>query len=217
VVGFGGISGSLTLPAGANPTPQAPIYIPVQAKTGVKPGAYPVQVQAVAKIGEKNEERFATFTDIVRGGLAGLPNVPRDWNDQMAAVVIADAPFSVELKMDALAAAPGASAKGKAIVKRSEGFEEEVQLALFGAPGGVTLQAKPIAKGANETEVVLAADGKAAISAGPVLVRVTAKVKGKDFAYFAWLPEFKVVAPPKKDEPKKDEKDKKQPPPPPAK
>jgi hypothetical protein len=62
----------------------------------------------------------------------------------------------------------------------------------------VTLKDKPAAKGANETEVELVADAKAAAGSSPVIVRGTGKHQGKDFAYVTVLPKFEVMAAKKK-------------------
>ena len=38
VAGSDSLAGSLTVPAGASPTPAAPLFVPVTAKAGAKPG-----------------------------------------------------------------------------------------------------------------------------------------------------------------------------------
>ena len=91
----------------------------------------------------------------------------------------------------------GGAAKGKVLVRRSGGFDGEVSFALVSAPAGVTLKAKPAAKGAGEAEAEFAADAKAT-GAGPVVVKGTGKHQGKDFAYVAVLPKFEVTPAAKK-------------------
>jgi hypothetical protein len=198
VAGVPGLIGSLTLPAGANPTPQAPLYLPVSLAPGGLPGHYPVTVRAAAKVGGQTVEKSAAVTDVVRAGLAGLPNVPPEMTAQLAAVVVEKPPFRLEIDLDKPTTAAGASAKGKVLVRRSGGFDGEVQLALVSAPTGVTLKAKPAAKGAAEAEAEFAADAKAAAGSGPVVVKGTGKHQGRDFAYVAVLPKFEVTPAAKK-------------------
>jgi hypothetical protein len=198
VAGVPGLLGSLTLPAGANPTPQAPLYLPVSLAPGGVPGHYPVMVRAAAKVGGQVVEKPAAVTDVVRAGLAGLPNVPPEMTTQLAAVVTDRPPFRLEVDLDRPATAAGTSAKGKVLVRRAGGFDGEVQFALVSAPAGVTLKAKPAAKGAADAEAEFVADAKAAAGAGPVVVKGTGKHQGKDFAYVAVLPKFEVTPAAKK-------------------
>lgn len=197
VTGIDGLTGTLTLPAGANPTLQAPAYLLIGLKPGAKPGPYGVAVRAVARIDGKEVEKRATVTDLVRAGLAGLPNVPPEMPGQLAAVVTGEPPFRLEVSADQASAAPGAKVKGKVVVRRGEGFAEAVQLTAVTAPAGVSAKLKPVPKEAREAEVEFAVDPKAAAGTGPVIVRGTAKVKGTDFAYVGILPAF-TVAPAKK-------------------
>jgi hypothetical protein len=73
------------------------------------------------------------------------------------------------------------------------------------APANVTAKLKPIAKGASEAEVELTPAANAAVGAGTVILRGTAKVGGKDVAVVAVPKEFTITAAAKKDEPKKTE------------
>jgi hypothetical protein len=199
VTGIDGLTGSLTLPAGANPTPAAPLWLPMTLKPGAKPGPHPVTVKTTAKIDGKDVSKPATVTDIVRAGFAGLPNVPPQLPVQLAAVVVEKPPFELELAIDAKAAA-GATVKGKVKAKRADGFTEEIQVAPLVGPAGVTVKPKPVAKGAADAEIEFAVDAKAAAGSGPVILRATGKLQGKDFAYVAVLPVFAVTpaAPPAK-------------------
>ena len=69
---------------------------------------------------------------------------------------------------------------------------------MVAAPAGVTLKAKPVAKGANDVEAEFVADAKAAAGSGPVIVRGSGKHQGKEFAYVTVLPKFEVTAAAKK-------------------
>lgn len=202
VTGIPGLLGSLTLPAGANPTPQAPAYLLLSLAPGATPGRHAVEVRAAATVAGRVVEKSATVTDVVRAGLAGLTNVPPEMPGQLAAVVTDGQPFRLDVRVETPTAAAGTSAKGKVGVARAGGFDGEVQFAQVSAPAGVTLKAKPAAKGAAEAEVEFAADAKTAAGAGPVIVRGTGKHQGKDFAYVAVLPRFEVTpaakAPPAK-------------------
>ena len=72
VSGIPGLFGSLTLPAGANPTPQAPLNLLVSLAPGGMPGHYPVTVRTTAKIGGA-VHREARNRDRDRASQAGWP------------------------------------------------------------------------------------------------------------------------------------------------
>jgi hypothetical protein len=198
VTGLDGLTGSVTLPAGANPTPQAPLWLPVKLAAGAKPGPFVASVRATAKIDGKEVEKPATVADVVRAGLAGLPNLPPELPGRLAGVVTADPPFTIAPAVWRPTAAAGRSAKGKVFVRRAGGFDGEIQLAAVSTPAGVTLKAKPVAKGAASAELELAVDAKAAAGSGPVVLRGTGKHQGRDFAYVAVFSTFTVTPAAKK-------------------
>jgi hypothetical protein len=202
VEGVPGLLGSATLPAAANPNPQAPLYIPISLAPGATPGHYPITVQATATIDGKPVTKTATVTDIVRANMAGLTNVPREMTDQLAVVVTERPPFRLELEADTPTAAAGSAVKGKVRVRRVGGFDGDVQMVESASPAGMTVKVPTIAKDASETEVEFVVDAKAPAGAGPVVLRGTAKHQGRDFAYVAVLPRFDVTPAPKKDEKK---------------
>ena len=202
-----GLSGSLTVPAAANPQPTAPVFVPVKAKAGAKPGPVAVVVKATAKLDGKEVVRYGSVAEIAKAAMGGLPNPPAELATQLAAAVTPEAPFTVALAFDKPEVAQGATVKGKVTLKRGDKFAEEVALAQIAAPANVTLKLKPVAKGATEAEVELTAATNAAVGPGAVIVRGTAKAGGKDVGAFA-PPATVTVLAAKKEEPKKKEEKK---------
>jgi hypothetical protein len=176
VVGADGVSGTLTIPAGANPTPAAPLFLPVRAKAGTKPGAFPVRVKATAK----DLVRLAEFPDSLRTSFGNLPNPPAELAGELVVGVLPAPPFTLAVKLDAAEVTKaGAVVKGTVTATRADGFAEEIALTGV-APANVTVKFKPIAKGATSAEFELTATAAAVVGPGSLQVKGTAKAGGKD-------------------------------------
>lgn len=197
-----GLTGSLSVPAAANPQPTAPVFIPVTVKAGAKPGPVAVVLKATAKIDGKDVVRYGSVAEIAKAAMGGLPVPPAELATQLAIAVTPEAPFTVAVAFDKAEVAQGATIKGKVTLKRGDKFAEEVALAQIAAPANVTLKLKPVAKGADAAEVELTAAANAAVGPGAVIVRGTAKAGGKDVGAFA-SPTTVTVLAAKKEEPKK--------------
>ena len=156
--GIEGVTGTLTIPAAAIPTPQAPLYMPILCAKA-KPGAYTVRILAGTKPATAGEIAKATF--------ANLPNLPPEWAAQLVAVVVAKPLATLQVTRTA-------PTKLKVTATRREGFADEIVLAALVAPPGVTVKVKPIPKGANDVELDVATDPKTA-AAGTLILRGTAK------------------------------------------
>ena len=201
-----GLSGTLSLPAAANPLPATPLFIPVTAKAGEKPGPRSVLLKATAKIDGKDVVRYGSVAEITKAALGTLTNPPAEFANRVAVSVSPEPAFTLTVTFDKSEVAVGGTLKGKVVAKRAKDFAEEIQLAQVSAPANVTAKLKPIAKGAMEAEIELTPAANAAVGAGTVIFRGTAKVGGKDVAVIAVPKEVTIVAAPKKVEPKKEKK-----------
>jgi hypothetical protein len=203
------LTGSLTIPAAANPQPATPLLMPVGLKPGAKPGLHPFTVRATAKIDGKDAVKTANIVDVVRTGMAALPIVPREMTEQLYAYVAPEPLVTPTATVEKASFDKGTTVKGKVVVKRAAGFAEDVTIAALGLPANVTAKLKPIAKGANEAEFEIAAAANAAPGVANVVLRFTAKSAGRDFAYEFRVPTLTVTEPKKPDPPKKEEPKKK--------
>lgn len=202
------LTGTLTIPAAGNPLPATPLQLEVSLKPGAKPGLIPFTVKATAKVDGKDIVKTADIEEVVKAGLAGLPNVPVQMTTQLFAVSAAEPPFRYTVTVEKPEVLKGATVKGKVTVTRSAGFAEEIALAALALPANVTAKLKPVAKGTNEVEFEIAAAAAAAPGAVNAYLKASAKSAGRDFAYEVKVPtvtvtEPKKVEPPKKEEPKK--------------
>ncbi|MBL8867858.1 MAG: hypothetical protein JNK93_20050 [Planctomycetia bacterium] len=203
------LTGTLTIPPAANPQPATPLLMRVSLKSGAKPGLVPFTVKATAKIDGKDVAKTATIAEVVRTGLAALPNIPREMTEQLYAYVAPEPLVSPTVTVEKASFDKGTSVKGKVVVKRAAGFAEEIAIAALGLPANVTAKLKPIAKGANEAEFEIVAAANAAPGAANIVLRFTAKSAGRDFAYEMRVPDLTVTEPKKAEPPKKEEPKKK--------
>ncbi|HET6575319.1 MAG TPA: hypothetical protein VFG68_17060, partial [Fimbriiglobus sp.] len=180
VAGSDVLAGSLTVPAGANPSPAAPLFVPVTARMGTAPGLQTVHLKATATIDGKEVVRFGSVLGEVKEALADLPNPPAEFTTTVAAAVTPPPPFTLAVTLDKPEVAQGGKVKGKVTVTRGPGFVEGVQLVAVGTPANVTAKLKPLAKlklfakGAMAVEFELTAAANAAVGPGAVVIRGTA-------------------------------------------
>jgi hypothetical protein len=203
------LTGTLTIPAAANPQPATPLLMRVSLKMGAKPGLVPFTVRATAKVDGKDVSKTANVAELVRTSLAALPNVPREMTEQLYAFSSPESLVSPTVTVEKASFDKGTSVKGKVVVKRAAGFAEEIAIAALGLPANVTAKLKPIPKGANEVEFEIAAAANAAPGAANITLRLTAKNAGRDFAYEIGAPPLTVTEPKKPEPPKKEEPKKK--------
>ena len=180
-----GITGKLTVPAGVNATPAAPIYLPISAGAKLKPGAYAASVVATAMIDGKSVSRVATMFDLTRTAMGGMPNPPAEFTSPVAIAVTPTASFSLEIQAPTVDVPRDSTWKGKVTVTRAKDFDGEITLAAVSMPAGITPKFKPIPKGANEVELELTVTPTAPLGANSIVLKGTAKVKGKDASAIA--------------------------------
>lgn len=203
VVGDPNLSGSITVPANQTQT-----YVPLLVKSGAKPGAYGFRVQAKATIDGKDVIRFATFTDVAKTSLGGIPNPPLELLNLGAVAVIEKPAFSLTFKPETSPLEKGKPGKLLVEATRGEGVDADIVLAPLFAPPNITPAVKPIPKGMTKVEVGLTIAPAAATGKFPLILRATTKIGGKDYTVTP-PPILLDIADPKKEaakkvEPKKD-------------
>jgi hypothetical protein len=199
VTGPPGFSGSVTVPNAPPPPPNQPAppiaFLPLTCKGDMAQGAYSLTVVAKATINGKEVSKPATVTDAVKAGLNGLPFPPREMLTQIGVAVTDKPTFSLAVKLANADVLRGVPANITVTATRAAGFGEEIQLAPVAIPPNVTVAVKPIAKGANEVQFQITAAANAGIGPHPIAFRGTAKVGGKDVAYYSTTANVNVLVP----------------------
>jgi hypothetical protein len=198
------LSGTITLPAGQTQT-----FVPLLVKAGTKPGPHRFHVKATAKVDGKDVVRFGHLTDAVKANLGGIPNPPPELLAECAMAVIEKPRFTVKFTLDPAAGIEKGKA-GKLVVDatREKEADGDIVLApLFTAPN-ISPAVKPVPKGQTKAEVGLTTTPAA--TSGPIVIRATTKIGGKDYVVTPPPVLIEVIEPkkaePKKEEPKKDKK-----------
>lgn len=201
--GADGVTGKLTIPAGANPQPPTPLFLPLKVKAGTKPGPVVGVVKATAKIDGKDEVRISSLFDITKAAYAGMPNPPAEVAQQVAVAVTPEPPFALTLTFDTPTVPKGGTLKGKLAAKRADKFTEEIAVAAVGVPVSAVPKLKNIGKDGKDVEVELSVPVSVPLGPGEVILKGTAKVAGKDVGVLVTATINVTEA--KKEEPKKDE------------
>lgn len=197
VVGHPGISGSVTIPANAPPTPQGQLlaFLPFQVKDDVAVGTYEVRVQAKGTVNGKDFVRVANATDVVKANLNGLVFPPKNFLNALA-VSVSDKPvFAVTLKNPNPEGVRGVPLNLAVTAKREKEATEDIALSIVGQPPTVTAAPKNVPKGKDEGTLTLTLAPNAPLGKYPVAVRAASKVQGKDFAYYMTPVELQIVLP----------------------
>jgi len=185
IVGSPGLSGTVTIPAGATaPTAPAPAvaWLPIAAKADLAPGAYEFRIRAKATIGGKEVIKLCNLTEVVRNGMGNLTYPPPELLTSLFACVQKQPLFLLSTTQTP----PEMTTKGGVVqllvkVQRDAGFGEEIVLAALNLPAGATAAIKPIPKGANEITIPVTLTDKVAAGKYTLAIRGTTKFAGKDF------------------------------------
>jgi hypothetical protein len=122
---------------------------------------------------------LAQTTDAVRLQLGGMPYPALDLCRDLALVGGPRPGFTLHSEPSELVLTREQPATFKLIAERQKGFEDEITVAVSpakkGLPPGVAVRIKPIAKGANSTEITFTADGNAAANIATVVLIGTLK------------------------------------------
>jgi hypothetical protein len=192
----------MTIPAGAAPTPTAPLWFPITAAKEAKPGLSTAPIVATARIDGKDVNRPASTLDLVKVSLANLPNPPLEFANAVAVATVPASAFKLELVLEKTEVAKGGTLKGKVKATRTAEVDGEITISSVGLPANVTAKLNPIAKGRNEADVEFSFPAGAASGTGTVVLKGTSKVKGKDATAVA-LANATVKDADKKAEPRK--------------
>lgn len=199
------LEGTTTITNAAAPQPGVAVgYLPVTAKAGTPVGGVEFRIIAKATINGKVVTRYATVTDIVKTSLNGLAFPPREMLTSLSAAIIPSQLFTLSVKVVPADVVKGTPANVTITAKRADGFAEEIAIAPVNLPANVTAAVKPIPKGANEVTFPLTVPANAVAGTAAITFRGSAKVAGKDVAYYSPMANL-VIIEPKKEEPKKTE------------
>ena len=198
IVGIDGITGTLTIPAAANPQPPTPLFMPINAKPGMKLGAYVGKILATATIDGKPVTRIVASIDGAKIALGGMPNPPQEVTTQVAVAITPEPLYTLELKLDAVTIVKGGVLKGKIVAKRGDKFTEEIVIAAVTVPAMSVPKLVPIKKGESEALIELSVPATVPAGATAVQFKGTAKVNGKEVVINSAPLTITVTEPPKK-------------------
>ena len=171
------LSGEFTLPAG-----QTFAFVPVLVKAGRKPGAYPFQVKASAKVGGTIVTHYGTLTDAVKAGFGGMSNPPPELLNQCALGVVDTPAFTLKLTPEPATVAKGKGGKIMVEATRGKGADGDIIIAPLSVPPTAPAVVKPIPKGKTTAEITVTVQPAARPGPTPYVFRATTKVGGKDYA-----------------------------------
>ncbi|MFO0843641.1 MAG: hypothetical protein U0797_14800 [Gemmataceae bacterium] len=176
-----GLTGSLTIPAGAA-KPNVPAgTLAIKADDALTPGPVAFALQAKAVIDGKPVARLASVHGLVSAALGNLPVTPRAMDTQLAVAVLERPPFALALKLDAPEATAGKPLAATVTVTNAPGFADDVALSVEG------LQARPVlmsvkSQGLVTTlKVVLPVPADAKPGPNSVVLAGSAKQHGRDW------------------------------------
>jgi len=190
--------GTATIPATANPQPNAPFFLPIRIAAGMAPGPITGQIKATAKIGDKPVTKIVSTLDAVKGSLANMPSPPTEATSQVALAIVPELPLKLEATAEKAELAAGGMLKIKVKAIRGDKIDADIPLAVALPIAGLTVPVAPIAKGKSEIEFAIAAPANFAAGRYSLLLKGTIKVAGKDVAVLATPVNITVPAPPKK-------------------
>jgi hypothetical protein len=176
VVGPKGLSGTVTIPAGAPKAPNLPAAtLPIKAADDLPPGplTFRIQVKPVegpkakpdpkAKPNPKAKPKapeplpvgtfFASTQTALTRDLANLPNPPATLAHTLLIAVRERPPFTLALKLGTAVAPRGKPIIGAVTVTRIPGFTAEVVLTAIGLPPGVAMAPVKVLAGQSSAKV----------------------------------------------------------------
>jgi hypothetical protein len=184
VVGPKGLSGKVTIPAGAPKAPNQPAAtLPVSAAADLPPGPLVLHIEAKATIDGKPVVQFVSVrAALSQQSFAGLPVPPRSLVTDIGLAVTDRQPFTLAVKFDAPSVAPSKPAALTVTVTRAPGFTAEVALSAAGLPPNVKAALKNVPAGQNSVKAQLDVAAAAKPGTYPITVTGKAKHQGRDWA-----------------------------------
>lgn len=179
IVGSPALAGSVTVDAQAPVAPNLPIALLPITHSG-EPVRGSFQIEARAKIGDREIVRYGDISAFVRQRLSNLPFPPRQ---QSATVDVAtvDVPFRLVAQYAHPEAARGTPLPLSVTVQRQDGFADEVTLTVVGLPPNVTATAKPVPKGSDKVEFPITAAENAPVGTYPLAIVGKGKMNNQEF------------------------------------
>lgn len=139
----------------------------------------PLRVVGRATIGGQPFETTATASAAIQAANGAVPYPPSHLVSETAVAVTPSTPFSLDVSVNEVHFGPHLGGSVKVTARRSEGFDEEIALAIEpakdGLPPNVAAALKPIPKGANEVVIVFNGNDKTPLGRFSTTLRGTLK------------------------------------------
>ena len=197
LVGCEGLSGKITFPAGANPQPNAPLWLPIVCKPGTKPGPLVGSLTTTATVDGKPITNTINLIDSVKANLANMPTPPTDITHRFGVAVVPEVPLSVELKFDKTEVAKGGNLTGKLVAKRGDKVDGDITVSAVSLPPTSVPKLNPIAKGKTDAVFELAIPATVTAGQHQVFLKAITKVNGKDVSVYIAPVEVNITEPKK--------------------
>jgi hypothetical protein len=189
IVGHPGFSGTVTIPAGVPGTPPPPgtpiAYLPLIAKADIPIGAYDLRIQTKGTANGKDVIRQANVADLVKQNMAGLGFPPREMLNSISVGVTDKPVFVLTPKLASPDVLRGVPTDITITATKAMGFDDAITITAVGLPPTVTAALKPLPKGSNDIQLQITAAANAPLGSLNIIFRGTAKLAGKDFAYYS--------------------------------
>jgi hypothetical protein len=204
IVGAKGLSGSLTIAAGAESGPPPPTgqpsgapfaMLPVRATDDIAPGVYEVQVQAKGKVDGKEIVAMATTGALVSQAMGGLPFPPRTWLRKLAIGVLPKPPVQLAGRFEPAESVRGLTTTLIVTATRDAGFDGSIALSATGLPANVTAAGKTIEAGVSEARLEVKLTERAALGSYAFTIVGQAKMGERPVLATLLPPPLAVVRP----------------------
>lgn len=183
VVGGKGLSGTVTLPAGA-PKPNTPAgNLEVKAEDLLPAGQVSFVLQGKATVDGKPVVRLASVRGVVSTAMSNLALPPRAAYTQLSMAIKERPPFTVAMRFEAKEAQVGKPVSATVTIAPVPGYAEEVTLSFEGLPPGVKpelvgVKAEP---GGTAIRVTWVVPEGAKMGANAVVAVGTGKFAGREW------------------------------------
>ncbi len=175
VIGAKGLTGTVTLPAGA-PKPNLPAAtLLMKLDENLPPGPLSFALRGQATIAGKPVSRLVNVRGMVVGALANLPVPPKPMLTQLAVAVLERPPFALAVQFDGATVPADQPVPATVTLTSVSGFAEEVALSVEGNPMRPQLVSVKVQGQVTTFKVLLPPGTKQAVLVG------TTKHQGRDW------------------------------------
>jgi hypothetical protein len=175
---------------------QNSVVLTLRSTSEAKAGSvHPIRIVGTARAGQLELQAIARVNEVLKEEFNNIPYPPMALAEATAVGVGPRPAFTLHTEPAQIIFGHGLSATVKVIAERQKGFDEPIAVAVMQEklppvpnnppkfadvlPPGITAAAKPIAKGANSTEITFHADNRPALSEFTAVLVGTLK-KGND-------------------------------------